>query len=88
VARNHNENVAHTIKAVTEIRACNKICREFDAREIADVLTIRNHCFQQVELNDTTQANVTSRARKLQRQRRSPGTSADNRYCLGSCVAY
>ena len=88
MARNDYKNITNTIKAIAEIRACNKIRREFDAREIADILAVRNHCFQQVELNDPTQANVTSRARKLQRQRRSPGTSADNGYCIGSYVAY
>jgi hypothetical protein len=88
VTWNHYENIANTIKAFAEVRTRDKIFRKFDTREIADILAVRNHGFQQVELNDATQANVTSRARKLQRQRGSPGTSADNRYRLGSCVAY
>ena len=84
----HHKNIANAGQAFTEVRTSDDVRWKFDTREIADILPVRNHGFQQVELNDATQANATSRARKLQRQRGSPGTSADNRYRLGSCVAY
>jgi len=65
VTGNHHEEIAYTIKAVTESRRSHKVRRKVDAREIAHVLAIRHHRLKQIELNDTAKTNVTARACEL-----------------------
>jgi len=82
MAGNDDKYVAYTFKTVTEVRVGRQIVRKFDSGEIANILTVCDHRFEQVELDNATEPNITTRARKLQGQRRSPGTRADNGNCL------
>ncbi len=83
-----DENIANTVQTFREIGVCNKIRRELDAGQIADVFTVRHHCLKQVELDNSAKPDVAPGTRELQRQGGSPGTSADNCDRIGSCVAY
>jgi hypothetical protein len=77
----YNKYVADAAKTVAQIRVSRQVVRKFDAGQIANILTVRDHRFEQVELDDATQTNIATGARKLQGQRGSPGTRAYNRYC-------
>jgi len=78
VAGYYDKYVAYAFKAVTEIRMSRQVVRKLDSGEIANILTVCDHRFEQVELDNATEPNVTTRARKLQRQRGTPGARADN----------
>jgi len=77
-----HEKITNASKAFSEVRTSNKVCGKLDAGEIANIFAVRDHGLEQVELNDAAEANVAARSRELQRQRRSPGTGADDCYCL------
>ena len=85
---NHHENIAHAVETFLEIRTSEEVWRKCDAREIPNVFAVCAHCLQQVELNDAAEANVAARPGELQRQRRSPGTGADNRNRIGGFATY
>jgi hypothetical protein len=59
-----------------------------DAGQVTSVFTLRYHGFQQVELNDATEAHIAAGPGKLHRQRGSPGTGTDNRNSLWWPVSY
>lgn len=62
---NHDENVAHTFKAIAEIRTGLKVWWKLDAREIAYILAVRHHGLKKVELNHPAKTDITARAREL-----------------------
>ncbi len=74
----HDEYVAYSLKTVTELGMSRQVVRKFDSGEIANIFAVRDHRFQQVELDDAAEPNITARARKLKSQRRPPGTCADH----------
>jgi hypothetical protein len=78
------KNVAYAFQAFPNIRAHREVVGERDTRQVTLVLSILDHLFEQVELDDTAKSDVTTGARKLKRERRSPGTGADNRNCFCS----
>jgi hypothetical protein len=78
----YDKYVAYAVKTVTEVRASCQVVRKFDTGEIANILTVCDHRLEQVELDNATEPNITTRARKLKSQRRSPGTRADDGNCL------
>src|SRR5210317_2021941 len=80
VAGYGNENVAHAIETTREIRVGAQVRGKADTRKVPFVLAVRNHGLEKVELDDTAEPDVTTSTRKLQRQRSSPGTRADDRY--------
>ena len=75
-----NEDVTHTIETARKIRVGAQVRRKAGAWQVPLVLAVRNHGLEKVELDDTAEPNVTTGTRKLQRQRGSPGTGADDRY--------
>jgi hypothetical protein len=82
VAGHHDEYVAYALETVTEVRVNGQVVRELDTGEITNILTVRNHRFEQIELDNATEPDITTRTRKLKSQRRSPGARADNGDCL------
>ena len=78
----YDKNVAYAFKTVAEVRVGRQVVRKFDSGEIPNIFTVCDHRFEQVELDNATEPNITTRARELQGQRRSPGTRADNGNCL------
>ncbi len=78
----HYQNIAHAGQAFTEVRTSNKVFGKPDAGEIPNIFAVRHHGLEQVELEDATEAYVAARPGELQRQRRSPGTGANDCYCL------
>jgi hypothetical protein len=88
VTGNHHENVTHTVEAFTEIRTGKELRRKLYTREVSNVFPVLDHGLQQIELNNATEADVAARARELHRQRRSPGTGADDRNRFGGFVTY
>jgi len=82
VAGHHDKYVADAFKTVTEVRVSRQVVRKFYSGEIANILTVCNHRFEQVELDNATESDITTRARKLQRQRGTPGARTDDGDCL------
>lgn len=78
----HDKHVPYAFKTVTEVRVSRQVVRKFDSGEIANILTVRDHRFEQVELDNATEPNITTRARKLQCQRGTPGARTDDGDCL------
>ena len=88
MTRNDDENVAYAGQTLPEIRTGDQVGWKLNAGQITNILAILHHRLQQVELNHTTKADVAARTSELQRQRRSPGTGADNRNRLGGLATY
>jgi hypothetical protein len=65
VAGDHNKYVAYAVKTVTQVRVSRQVIWKFDSGEIANILTVRDHRLEQVELDDTAEPNIAARARKL-----------------------
>ena len=82
MAGHYDKDVAYAVKTVAEVRVSRQVVRKFDSGEIPNILTVCDHRFEQVELDNATEPNIITRARKLQSQRRSPGTRADDGNCL------
>jgi hypothetical protein len=82
VAGHHDKYVAHAFKTVTEVRVNRQVVRKSNPGEVANVLTVRDHGFEQVDLDNATEPNIATGTRKLQSQRRSPGTRTDDGNCL------
>jgi len=80
VAGHGHENVAHAIDTTREIRVGAQVRGKADARKVSLVLAVRNHGLEKVKLDDSAEPDVTAGTRKLQRQRGSPGTGADDCY--------
>ena len=81
------EKITNARKTFSEVRTSNKVFGKPDAGEIANIFAVRHHGLEQVELEDATEAYVAARSSELQRQRRSPGTGANDGYCLPGGVA-
>ena len=84
----HHQNIAHAGQAFTEIRTSNEIRWKCDTREVTNIFAVRHHGLQQVEFNDATEADIAARPGELQRQRRSPGTGANDCYRFGGFATY
>jgi hypothetical protein len=78
MAGHDNQYVAQSLQAVAEVRVGRQPVRKPDAREISNILTIRHHRLEQIELDDATKPNVAPGTRKLKSQRGSPGTCAND----------
>jgi len=78
MAWNHNQDVASAIEAFCEIRTGGQVRRKLDVWKIPLVFTVFDHRLEEVELDNTAQANVTADPGELQRQRGSPGACADD----------
>ena len=84
----HYKNIAHAGQAFAEVRTSDEVRWKRDTREITNVFTVRYHSLQQVDLKDAAEADVAARSGKLQRQRRSPGTGADDCDRFGGFATY
>ena len=74
----HDKYVVYAFYAVTEVRVGCHVVRKSDTGEIANILTVCRHCFEQIEFDNTAEPHVTIRACELKSQRRSPGTRPDD----------
>ena len=83
-----HEKITNASEAFFEVRTSNKVFRKLDAGEIANVFAVRHHSLEQVELKDTTEADIAARPGELQRQRRPPGTGANDCYRFGGFATY
>jgi len=88
VAGHDDENISCALETSFEVWVCDEVGRKADAWKIAGVFTIGRHGLEQVEFEQSAQAHVASTAGKLQRQRRSPGTGADDGNILCDLCAY
>ena len=82
MAGHHDKYVAYAIKTVTEVRVSLQVVRKFNSGQIANVLAVCDHRLEQVEFDNATEPNITTRARELQRQRGTPGARTDDGDCL------
>ena len=84
----NDKNVANTVEALLKAGISREILRKLNAGQVTDVFPIHHHRLKQVQFEDTTESDARAGARKLQRQRRSPGTGADHRDDLWRAVVY
>src|SRR5210317_2221885 len=87
MAGNNEENVPRAIKTLFNVTEGLQVFGKPDARQVTAVLAGGCHVVKQVELHHAAEAYIAVAARELQRQRCSPGTSADygNSLC-GRCT--
>lgn len=77
MTRNGNQDIANSAQAGTEICASDKVRGERGIGKVVGVDTIVIHR-NELRLIAPPDANFPVAARELQRQRRSPGTCANN----------